>query len=90
MNLQSLSPLMRNHYATSGHRIERSVQVLRLTNPVSNCLVGGSDTFRKRILPAMSDEIAKYCEIRYVFHVKLFSGGIWKYIHASSKLAMIL
>ena len=63
MNLQSLSPLMRNHYVTSGHRMERSVQVLRLTNPVSNCLVGGSDTFRKRVLPAMSDEIAKYWEM---------------------------
>ena len=60
MNLQSLSPLMRNHYAASSHRLEKSVQVLRLTNPVSNCRVGGSDTFRRRIIPSLSDDISRY------------------------------
>jgi hypothetical protein len=59
LNLQSLSPLLRNYYSTSNLTHEKSAQLLKLTIPVSNCLVGGSDTYKKRVVPPLSDDISK-------------------------------
>lgn len=51
LDLQSLSPLMRNFYSTSSLTHGKNIQLLKLTTPVSNCVVGGSDTYKKKSIP---------------------------------------
>ena len=59
-NLQALSPLIRNYYATSELTHGNSVQLVKISAPVSNCLIGGTDTYKRKSLSGtLCDDIAR-------------------------------
>lgn len=74
LNLHSLSPLMRAFYTAPRKTREKSVQLLKVTVPVSNCVVGGTDTYKRRSLAgsmAICDEIAAYVSLCFYSHANV-------------------